>query len=126
MPDCACCSLHPRLLFLDEGAALNESVLELVARMVGWCEPPRADGAGHPPAGTMRVLATLRRFLREGTPGTASPCLPPADRFAMARPAGDGHQREQVHLAAAASSLGANRRAAARSLHAGRHAARAA
>jgi len=47
---------------------LNESILELVARVIEWCEPVRADGPGHPPAETVRVLATLRRFLREGTP----------------------------------------------------------
>ncbi len=48
--------------------ALNEHILELVARVVEWCEPPRNGGRGHPPAETVRVLATLRRFLREGTP----------------------------------------------------------
>jgi len=47
---------------------LNESILELIARVIEWCKPPRADGPGHPPAETVRVLATLRRFLREGTP----------------------------------------------------------
>ena len=43
-------------------------VLDLVATVVECCEercPPRP---GHPPAETVRVLATLRRFLREGTP----------------------------------------------------------
>jgi len=39
---------------------LNESILELIARVIEWCEPPRADGPGHPPAETVRVLATLR------------------------------------------------------------------
>ena len=47
---------------------LNESILELIARMIEWCEPTRDDGPGHPPTETVRVLATLRRFLREGTP----------------------------------------------------------
>src|SRR4029453_6465496 len=32
------------------------------------CELPREHGPGHPPADTVRVLRTLRRFLREGTP----------------------------------------------------------
>jgi transposase len=32
------------------------------------CEGQRARRPGHPPAATVRVLATLRRFLREGTP----------------------------------------------------------
>ncbi len=49
-------------------AALNESILELVARVVEWCDPARDGGRGHPPTETVRVLATLRRFLREGTP----------------------------------------------------------
>jgi len=56
-----CCSVTRR-------AALNESILELIARVVEWCEPTRDDGPGHPPTETVRVLATLRRFLREGTP----------------------------------------------------------
>ena len=47
---------------------MNESILELIARVVGWFEPPADRGPGHPPAETVRVLATLRRFLREGTP----------------------------------------------------------
>ena len=47
---------------------LNESILELIARVIEWCEPTRDDGPGHPPTETVRVLATLRRFLREGTP----------------------------------------------------------
>jgi hypothetical protein len=42
--------------------------LELVARVIERCEPPRADGPGHSPAETVRVLATLRRFLCEDTP----------------------------------------------------------
>ena len=56
-----CCSVTRR-------AAVNESILELIARMIEWCEPTRDDGPGHPPTETVRVLATLRRFLREGTP----------------------------------------------------------
>jgi hypothetical protein len=32
------------------------------------CEPPRNGGPGHPRSATVRVLATLRRFLREGSP----------------------------------------------------------
>jgi hypothetical protein len=47
---------------------LNESILELIARVIEWCEPTRDGGRGHPPTETVRVLATLRRFLREGTP----------------------------------------------------------
>ncbi len=42
--------------------------MELVARVIEWCEPAREHGPGHPPTEMVRVLATLRRFLREGTP----------------------------------------------------------
>jgi len=47
---------------------LNKSILELIARVIGRFEPLPDFGPGHPPAETVRVLATLRRFLREGTP----------------------------------------------------------
>ena len=40
----------------------------LIATVIERCEGPREPGPGHPAAGTVRVLATLRRFLREGTP----------------------------------------------------------
>ena len=53
---------------LSGRAALNEHILALVARVVEWCEPPEHGGRGHPPTETVRVLAALRRFLREGTP----------------------------------------------------------
>ena len=36
--------------------------------MIGWFEPHPDFGPGHPPTETARVLATLRRFLREDTP----------------------------------------------------------
>ncbi len=58
----------PMFCALTWRAALNESILELVARVVAWCEPAQCDGPGHPPTETVRVLATLRRFLREGAP----------------------------------------------------------
>lgn len=47
---------------------MNKSILELIARVIGWFEPLPDFGPGYPPAETVRVLATLRRFLREGTP----------------------------------------------------------
>ncbi len=47
---------------------MNKSILELIARVVDRFEPLPGSGPGHPPTGTVRVLATLRRFLREGTP----------------------------------------------------------
>ena len=40
----------------------------LIAAVIERCEGPREPGPGHPPAETVRVLATLRRFVREGTP----------------------------------------------------------
>jgi transposase len=43
-------------------------ILDLVATVVECCEERCPPGPGHPPAETVRVLATLRRFLREGTP----------------------------------------------------------
>ena len=42
--------------------------LDLIATVIERCEGPGEPGPGHPPAETVRVLATLRRFLREGTP----------------------------------------------------------
>ena len=47
---------------------MNKSILELISQVIGWFEPLPDFGPGHPPAETVRVLATLRRFLREGTP----------------------------------------------------------
>jgi transposase len=43
-------------------------MLDLIATVIACCDGPREPGPGHPPAATVRVLATLRRFLREGTP----------------------------------------------------------
>jgi transposase len=45
--------------------------LDLIATVIACCEGvPQTDcrGPGRPPAATVRVVATLRRFLREGTP----------------------------------------------------------
>jgi transposase len=47
---------------------LDTRLLDLIATVVACCEAPRKSGPGHPPAETVRVLATLRQFLREGTP----------------------------------------------------------
>src|SRR3954449_11349788 len=43
-------------------------ILDLIATLIGFCTPPHDRGRGHPPTETIRVLATLRQFLREGTP----------------------------------------------------------
>ena len=47
----------PMFCALNWRATLNENILELVARVVEWCEPPGDSGRGHPPAKTVRVLA---------------------------------------------------------------------
>jgi hypothetical protein len=43
-------------------------LLDLIARVIACCEPPSTDGPGQPRSATVRVVATLRRFLREGSP----------------------------------------------------------
>ncbi len=48
--------------------ALNTKILDLIATVIECCEPPPEPAPGHPLAETVRVLATLRQFLREGTP----------------------------------------------------------
>ena len=47
---------------------MDTRILDLIATVIECCERPREPGPGHPPAATVRVLATLRQFLREGTP----------------------------------------------------------
>ena len=47
---------------------MDVRILRLIATVIDDCGPPQEGGRGHPPAETVRVLATLRRFLREGTP----------------------------------------------------------
>ena len=47
---------------------MDGRILRLIATVIDYCGPPSEGGRGHPPAETVRVLATLRRFLREGTP----------------------------------------------------------
>ena len=36
--------------------------------VIDFCAPPREQGRGHPRSATVRVLATLQQFVREGTP----------------------------------------------------------
>src|SRR3954449_6577284 len=50
------------------GTEVDRRALDLIATVIERCEVPREPGPGHPPAETVRVLATLRRLLREGTP----------------------------------------------------------
>jgi transposase len=47
---------------------LDVRILDLIGTVIERCEGSSEPGPGHPPADTVRVLATLRRFLREGTP----------------------------------------------------------
>jgi transposase len=49
-------------------AALRVRLLDLIATVIEVCRPTRDRGRGHPPTETIRVLATLRQFVREGTP----------------------------------------------------------
>jgi transposase len=43
-------------------------LLHLIATVIDACDQRPSRGPGHPPSETIRVVATLRRFLREGTP----------------------------------------------------------
>jgi hypothetical protein len=36
--------------------------------VIDFCAPPREQSRGHPRSATVRVLATLQQFVREGTP----------------------------------------------------------
>ena len=48
--------------------SVDTRMLDVIATVIECCEPARAPAPGHPPTQTVRVLATLRQFLREGTP----------------------------------------------------------
>jgi hypothetical protein len=47
---------------------LDYKILNLIATSIAFCTPRCDRRRGHPPTETVRVLATLRQFLREGTP----------------------------------------------------------
>jgi hypothetical protein len=47
---------------------LDLKLLHLVATVIDACDHQPSRGPGRPPTETIRVVATLRRFLREGTP----------------------------------------------------------
>jgi transposase len=47
---------------------LNVRLFHLIATVIDACDQQPRRGPGHPPSETIRVVATLRRFLREGTP----------------------------------------------------------
>jgi hypothetical protein len=62
---------------------LDFKLLHLIATVIDACDHHRpGSGPGHPPTETIRVVAMLRRFLREGTPLGSRPCgSRPADRM---------------------------------------------
>jgi len=47
---------------------LDFRLFHLIATVIDACDQQPSPGPGHPPSETIRVVATLRRFLREGTP----------------------------------------------------------
>jgi hypothetical protein len=61
-----------RKMGLTGTATSDFRLLHLIATVIDACgqQPDRGPGRGpgHPPTETIRVVATLRRFLREGTP----------------------------------------------------------
>jgi hypothetical protein len=62
---------------------MDSGILRLVATVIEACSRPRGRRRGHPPAETLRVVAALSRFLREGTPWrglSATGRFRPADR----------------------------------------------
>src|SRR3712207_1686183 len=58
----------PKSGYQTRTAALDFRLLRLIATVSDACDRPPDRGPGHPPTETIRVVATLRRFLREGTP----------------------------------------------------------
>ena len=55
---------------------MDRRILGLIATAMECCEGGRSRGRGHPPASLVRVLATLRQFLREARSRLQGvPCL---------------------------------------------------
>src|SRR4029453_7726808 len=50
------------------GKAVDFRDLDLIATVIDFCTPPQERGRGHPRSATVRRVATLRQFLREGAP----------------------------------------------------------
>ena len=46
---------------------MDVRLLNLIATVIEFCTPSRKQGRGHPRSATVRGLATLRQFLRDGT-----------------------------------------------------------
>ena len=47
---------------------MDFKLFQLIGTVIDACSPQPRRQPGHPPTETIRVVATLRRFLREGTP----------------------------------------------------------
>lgn len=47
---------------------MDYRLLDLISDVIVACDLPRLGGPGHPRSATVRVVATLRQFLREGSP----------------------------------------------------------
>jgi transposase len=58
----------PYLIYQLREKVLDFRLLDLIATIIHFCTPPQGRHRGHPRAETVRVLASLRQFLREGTP----------------------------------------------------------
>ena len=58
----------PKFGYQTRTATLDFRLLHLIATVIDACDRPPGHSPGHPPAETIRVVATLRCFLRKGTP----------------------------------------------------------
>jgi hypothetical protein len=71
---------------------MDRRTLDLIATVMDACIGERMSGRGrgHPPADTVRVLATLRQFLREGTPWRSLQATPEKASGSTLRPPSAG------------------------------------
>ncbi len=51
---------------------MDSRILRLIATVIDYCEQSQGHRRGPPPTATVRVGATLRQLLREGTPWRSS------------------------------------------------------
>ena len=106
-------------------AALNESIFELKAQIIEWSKPACDDSPGHPPTEAVRVLSTIiGGDPLEECSAKLTWAVVPARGYTVERAAGDGLARERVHVVLVLGTPCADKPSAARSFHAGRHAAR--
>jgi hypothetical protein len=61
---------YPEIIHPGMEDRVDPRILNLVATVIDACAGPgpAARSRGHPPAATVRVVAALWRFVREGTP----------------------------------------------------------